>query len=78
MKLIDDDEIEFSTGRRFYAHGQCFSINDNMEVGFGSDGGFCSLDAADKSIGPTREEMKELADFNIKRWEAFRGALGGG
>ncbi len=76
----DKTGITFSTGRQAYANRGIIGLDMSGEVYEGYDGTFycflsedeiLSLDYYDK-MQPTAEERKELADFMIARWKAYR------
>ena len=61
---ITEDELEFSTGRKEYAHARIVGINPDGIISYGYDGGF--------SVKTwTKEERKELAEYMITLWKNF-------
>lgn len=62
-----------STGRKVYANAGFFGINSQLEVGEGYDSGedFDAYDSTSEGYW-TVAERKELADYMISLWTAFR------
>ena len=85
MLKVEDEKITFSSGRSQYTFGDDFGIDSDLEtVTYGSDG---SLDwwwkPEDSWLPPDMveerallpEDMIELADVMIARWQAFKAKL---
>jgi hypothetical protein len=68
---VEEDELVFSTGRRFYANKGIVGLSPNLEISEGYDGGI-----EDKWCEPprvlTRAEKVELADYMIALWTEYR------
>jgi hypothetical protein len=72
---IEDDYIEFSTGRREYAHAGIIGLRPRdpsekeWSISYGYDG---SLDTSETEYGLTTAERIELADHMIALWQEYR------
>ncbi len=70
----------FSSGRSTACHADIFSVSEDGEVSYGHDGGVRwppsdRDDGRDTEDDLTADDMRELADMMIARWQKFRKAL---
>lgn len=77
---FDDSHFVFSSGRRVYCHDGMFGVKTDgtgFEIGYGSDGpiNYPSLDYEEDDFKLTADDMREIADMMIGRWQAFRQSL---
>jgi hypothetical protein len=63
---FNNEEIEFSTGRKDYCFSGFISIREGGEIAYGYDGSF-------SEDNWTSAERKELAEYMIDLWEKFGG-----
>lgn len=70
----------FSSGRDAYCHAGIFSVSANGAVSYGYDGGidwpasrWSDEEPTDNDL--TADDMRELADMMIERWQKFRSSL---
>ncbi len=77
----EDGYFVFSSGRRARCYGDVFSVSpDIKEITYGYDGPVNWppsdwLTCRDKEADLTADDMRELADMMIDRWQRFKGAL---
>lgn len=78
----DKNELVFRSGRREYVHTGQISITSEgpFELGYGEDGGICwplrtGYGAIEDWQDLTADDMRELADLMIERWQKFRATL---
>lgn len=64
---IEDDMAVFDDGTRVYCHAGTIGIDDELDITYGYDGGFGEYNSP-----LTKPQMRELADFMIKRWTEYR------
>lgn len=68
---IEGDKVIFSSGRTRYANLGIIGLDDGDDVTEGYDGGFWQPDEwRDEKLMP--EDLAELADFMIARWQAWK------
>ena len=65
MKVLDDDNFEYSTGKQVYASSHIIGIDPNGSISDGYDGsGF------DSEL--INLEKEELADYAIDLWKKYK------
>lgn len=65
MKIEDERYLVFSTGRRETANLGIVGLGPDLTISEGYDGGFNERDW-------TPDERRELADYMIAQWTAYR------
>lgn len=74
MHKIDSDSYELSTWRTVYANCGLISIARDRAGVFSIKEGYDGWIDMDDDDNPwTADERRELADFMIAQWQAFRG-----
>lgn len=79
MKIVNDDLLFESTGRKDYANGGIVGLARRGEFGYGRDGvsvfgGFDqNLPCQEFDKPYTLAERRELADYMIALWMEYRG-----
>ncbi len=72
--------IYLSSGRKIYAHALIIGIDPKLSVSYGYDGTIpWPVQDWDDWTPPegklTADDMRELADMMIERWQKFKGTL---
>lgn len=81
MPWIDTDHYVLKSGRKVYANCGIIGIGPDLNLSEGYDGGFCTWPIPDwwskeeKADCLNVEELKEIADMMIVRWQSFRELL---
>lgn len=72
----EGDDIVFSSGRRLHANCGIVGIDSELEISEGYDGGIAYYV---NDPGPhnqfSGDDMRELADLMIARWQRFKAAV---
>lgn len=74
---VEGSDLIFSSGRSLYAHGGIVGMTstDEPEISGGWDNGIGTAAEAMRIEKLSPEDLIELADFMIARWQAFRDAV---
>lgn len=76
IKMSAGDKIVLKSGFELYANCGFVSINEKLEIAEGYDGGFPLAQYEEyydpDYPGPSKEDMLELADLIIERWNKFK------
>lgn len=82
---IEGDCITFSSGRTRYANCGIVGLSPDLSVSEGYDGGIWSVDELDldfnwrdKEEHLTADDLQELANFMMSRWQEFGRKYGTG
>lgn len=68
------DRIKFSSGREIYANCGIIGIDAGLSISEGYDGGI-AWPSHDWGEPLTKDDMRELADMLIDRWQRFKETL---
>lgn len=70
----DGDDLVFKSGKHVYACGGVVGLTRGLDLSEGSDSGLWQWDDEDEFRNPvlTRDELLELSEHMISRWEEFR------
>jgi hypothetical protein len=73
---VEGDTVTFSSGKTRYAHAGIIGLGDGVEVSEGYDGGlWCNYENEYRDDPLSKEDLQELADFMIERWQAWRATV---
>lgn len=72
MKIVDD-KLVLSSGREVYCFSGMIGIDEELDIGYGSDGGLLPDDYADQPW--TIQERAELADYMIELWTRYKASI---
>ena len=69
------DDITFTSGRELYANNRIVGIDDDGYLFQGYDGGIPYPDTNGYDVQFSPEDMRELADLMIMRWQRFKDSI---
>lgn len=71
---INGEDLVFKSGKRVYVTNGIVGLTNNLNLSEGIDCGLWSWDDDDEFRNPvlTRDELLELSEHMISRWEEFR------
>lgn len=72
---LNGDTITFSTGKETYANCGIIGLSPKLSISEGYDSGLWTREYDEEFEEFTREELTEIADHMIERWQNFRESV---